>query len=347
MIVHFSVFLLLFGQTWGRRNEQVVKGTIRLGKQIASYGRDGRQLGNGFNRQTDRQFDNFNNINTNDISDDMMNIKMLSISVPGIPGDDYPILATVPKTSFSCADKLADRNYADVEGFCQVYHTCQPRGRELDNIKFSRLCPNGTIFDQRGQTCRWWYLVDCDKSEMLYDVQNNDVSSQSSDSSSSSSSSSSSESSSTTSLSEEADKANTFLFAIPTSLLNDDILNNVFKFPISANNINFDSSSVSQSQNANADVVSSIFSSDDVSTIRPLDRLPLNSQGDRRFNNNNRISSSRNQQRQNQVESSTRNDARGNSNGNSDDIDGLNRALSTPGRKRQTNWNNGRLTFDF
>jgi len=338
MIVHFSVFLLFFGQTWCRRDEQVFNsGTIRKGKQIASYGRDSRQLGNGFSRQADRQFDNFNNINNNDISDDMMNIKMLSISVPGIPGDDYPILATVPQTSFSCADKLADRNYADVEGFCQVYHTCQPRGRELDNIKFSRLCPNGTIFDQQGQTCRWWYLVDCDKSEMFYDVQNNDISSQSSESSetsSSSSSTSSSDSSTTTNLSEEADKANTFLFAIPTSLLNDDILNNVFKFPISANNINFDSSSISQSQNA--DVVSSIFSSEDVSTIRPLDRLPLNSQGDRRFNsnnNNNRFSSSRNQQRQ---------ETRGN-----DDLNGLNRALSTPGKKRQTNWNNGRLTFDF
>ena len=48
--------------------------------------RQGRQNGN-----IDRDDDNF---------DDMMNIKMLSISVPGVPGDDYPILATVPQTSF-------------------------------------------------------------------------------------------------------------------------------------------------------------------------------------------------------------------------------------------------------
>ena len=27
---------------------------------------------------------------------------------------------------YSCVDKLADRNYADVEAFCQVYHTCMP-----------------------------------------------------------------------------------------------------------------------------------------------------------------------------------------------------------------------------
>ena len=40
-----------------------------------------------------RQLDNF-------MSDDMMNIKMLGISVPGVPGDDFPILAEVPQTSF-------------------------------------------------------------------------------------------------------------------------------------------------------------------------------------------------------------------------------------------------------
>ena len=75
------------GWIWLQKLKQVFNsGTIRKGKQIASYGRDSRQLGNGFSRQADRQFDNFNNINNNDISDDMMNIKMLSISVPGIPG---------------------------------------------------------------------------------------------------------------------------------------------------------------------------------------------------------------------------------------------------------------------
>jgi len=38
-----------------------------------------------------------------DIEDDMINIKMLGISVPGVPGQDYPILATVPDTSFRFA----------------------------------------------------------------------------------------------------------------------------------------------------------------------------------------------------------------------------------------------------
>ena len=54
-----------------------------------------------------------------------------------------------------------------MEAFCQVYHTCVPR-EDLDSVKFSRLCPNGTIFDQFGQTCRWWYLVDCQQSEIFY-----------------------------------------------------------------------------------------------------------------------------------------------------------------------------------
>merc|ERR1739847_44950 len=88
----------------------------------------------------------------------MINIKMLSISVPGQPGQDYPILATVPSTSFSCADKIQGRSYADIDAFCQVYHTCSA-GENLNNIQFSRLCPNGTIFDQRGRPAgggTWW-----------------------------------------------------------------------------------------------------------------------------------------------------------------------------------------------
>ena len=82
-----------------------------------------------------------------------MNIKMLRMSVPGEPGvvsnhlivfqsskqpnchntrlkqrtrktndllQDYPILATVPKTSFSCVGKAEGGYYADVETGCQV-----------------------------------------------------------------------------------------------------------------------------------------------------------------------------------------------------------------------------------
>ena len=58
-----------------RREEQVMD---RLGRQLGSGAAD-------------------------DIEDDMINIKMLGISVPGVPGQDYPILATVPDTSFRFA----------------------------------------------------------------------------------------------------------------------------------------------------------------------------------------------------------------------------------------------------
>jgi len=109
---------------------------------------------------------------SNDVFDDEMNIKMLGISVPGTPGEDYPILAKVPSTSFSCDDKLGGGYYADVETGCQAYHTCGTR-EDLGLITYSNLCPNGTIFDQGPQTCRWWYLVDCQASEDLYFSDNN------------------------------------------------------------------------------------------------------------------------------------------------------------------------------
>merc|ERR1719431_1898538 len=104
--------------------------------------------------------------------DDMMNIKMLGISVPGTPGEDYPIFAAVPQTTFTCADKDEGGYYADMETGCQVHHTCGNR-EDYNLVKFSSLCPNGTIFDQQQQTCRWWYLVDCQSSDSFYFSQTN------------------------------------------------------------------------------------------------------------------------------------------------------------------------------
>jgi len=104
--------------------------------------------------------------------DDMMNIKMLGISVPGTPGEDYPIFSAVPQTSFTCADKDEGGYYADMETGCQGYHTCGNR-EDYNLVKFSSLCPNGTIFDQQPQTCRWWYLVDCQSSDSFYFSQTN------------------------------------------------------------------------------------------------------------------------------------------------------------------------------
>lgn len=46
----------------------------------------------------------------------------------------------------------------------QVYHVCAL------NKKFSFLCPNGTIFDQRVFVCNWWYNVDCAASPNYYNL---------------------------------------------------------------------------------------------------------------------------------------------------------------------------------
>jgi len=105
-----------------------------------------------------------------------MNIKMLRMSVPGEPGVDYPILATVPKTSFSCVGKAEGGYYADVETGCQVVHTCGGGSKVVNKfsfIKYSALCSNGTIYSQEIGTCHWWYLVDCESSEKYYFNQNN------------------------------------------------------------------------------------------------------------------------------------------------------------------------------
>jgi len=114
----------------------------------------------------------------NDKGDDgeEMNIKMLRMSVPGEPGVDYPILATVPSTSFSCVGKAEGGYYADMETGCQVVHTCGGGSKVVNKfsfIKYSALCSNGTIYSQEMGTCHWWYLVDCESSEKYYFNQNN------------------------------------------------------------------------------------------------------------------------------------------------------------------------------
>lgn len=78
-------------------------------------------------------------------------------SKKGQPGRDYPILVSIPKTSFECSID-GHRNggfYADPETGCQVWHMCQGLR------KHSFLCPNGTIFNQKAGICDWWYNVDC------------------------------------------------------------------------------------------------------------------------------------------------------------------------------------------
>ena len=87
--------------------------------------------------------------------------------VPGIPGEDYPIFAIAPDTSFLCEVQPVEGYYADQEADCQVYHVCSDIGDGLFS-KFDFLCPNGTIFNQEEFVCDWWFNVDCSNADAYY-----------------------------------------------------------------------------------------------------------------------------------------------------------------------------------
>lgn len=113
---------------------------------------------------------------------------MMGGEIPGNAGTDYPIFDTIPETKFNCKDQATGGYYADVdEGRCQVrffksnfinclfinlrtmgstqvFHVCH------DGRKFSFLCPNGTIFDQKVFVCNWWFNVDCAASKDFYNL---------------------------------------------------------------------------------------------------------------------------------------------------------------------------------
>ncbi len=97
----------------------------------------------------------------------MTNIDMLRMNVPGVPGEDYPILAEVPSTSFSCEGKSEGGYYADPEAGCQPFHVCANDGRG-GLTQFSFLCHNGSLFNQEFFICDWWFNVDCSRAESFY-----------------------------------------------------------------------------------------------------------------------------------------------------------------------------------
>ena len=105
----------------------------------------------------------------------MTPIDMLTMAVPGTPGEDYPIYAEVPDTDFSCDgdDRLHGGYYADIDAQCQVFHICSKFGLRRATT-FSFLCPNGTMFSQQYFICDWWFNVDCAASTNLYGL-NEDV----------------------------------------------------------------------------------------------------------------------------------------------------------------------------
>merc|ERR1719481_1831932 len=84
----------------------------------------------------------------------------LEETIPGVPGDDYPIFAEVPETSFLCDGQVDGGYYADPEAECQAFHICGADGTG-GLTKYSFLCPNGTLFHQQYFVCDWWFNVDC------------------------------------------------------------------------------------------------------------------------------------------------------------------------------------------
>ena len=93
-------------------------------------------------------------------------LDMLQSSIPGIPGEDYPIYAEAPETGFSCEGQVDGGYYADPEAECQVFHICTADG--LGGLgKYSFLCPNGTIFNQNYFICDWWFNFDCAEAEAI------------------------------------------------------------------------------------------------------------------------------------------------------------------------------------
>jgi hypothetical protein len=93
----------------------------------------------------------------------------LEETIPGVPGDDYPIFAEVPETSFLCDGQVDGGYYADPEVECQAFHICAGDGAG-GLTKYSFLCPNGTLFQQQYFVCDWWFNVDCSTAQDLYSL---------------------------------------------------------------------------------------------------------------------------------------------------------------------------------
>jgi len=93
----------------------------------------------------------------------------LAETIPGTPGDDYPIFGQVPDTSFLCDGQVDGGYYGDPEAECQSFHICAADG--VGGLtKYSFLCPNGTLFQQQYFVCDWWFNVDCSTTEDFYSL---------------------------------------------------------------------------------------------------------------------------------------------------------------------------------
>merc|ERR1719460_3526046 len=93
----------------------------------------------------------------------------LGDTIPGVPGEDYPIYAEVPESGFTCDGQVDGGYYADPEAECQAFHICTADGAG-GLAKYSFLCPNGTLFNQNYFICDWWFNFDCSTAADLYSL---------------------------------------------------------------------------------------------------------------------------------------------------------------------------------
>ena len=98
---------------------------------------------------------------------------VLEDAIPGEPQVDYPTYSSIPDTTFTCGSRITGGFYADVEARCQVFHICGSSNSIFGSVKYSFLCPNGTVFHEKYFTCDWWYNVDCQASQSYFDLNNN------------------------------------------------------------------------------------------------------------------------------------------------------------------------------
>merc|ERR550517_1545441 len=96
-------------------------------------------------------------------------IGSLEDTIPGTPGEDYPIYAVPPETSFSCDGQVDGGYYGDPEAECQAFHICANDGNS-GLTKFSFLCPNGTLFQQQYFVCDGWFNVDCSTTQDFWSL---------------------------------------------------------------------------------------------------------------------------------------------------------------------------------
>ncbi|XP_055336705.1 uncharacterized protein LOC129587128 [Paramacrobiotus metropolitanus] len=83
------------------------------------------------------------------------------------PGQDFPLIATIPKANVDCASVKPGFYANDGEGKCQAFDRCDVNG----NLT-SYLCPNMTLFNQITLICDWWFNIDCSQARSFYDYTN-------------------------------------------------------------------------------------------------------------------------------------------------------------------------------